>query len=73
MYNLLQQLEQIEHIESKRLAIIIRHGERPEIPEGVLGDDVLLTEQGKLKQLNLDNCLHHAKYPRFSRVRDQDV
>lgn len=47
MYNVLQELEKIEDIESKRLAIIIRHSDRPKIPEGVLGDDILLTEQGK--------------------------
>ena len=57
MYNILQQLEQIKDIESKRLAIIIRHGERPEIPEGVLGDDVLLTEQGKAEAVEFGKLL----------------
>ena len=61
MYNILQQLEQIEDIESKRLAIIIRHGERPEIPEGVLGDDVLLTEQGKAKAIEFGQLLAPCK------------
>ena len=57
MYDILQQLEQIKDIESKRLAIIIRHGERPEISDGVLGDNVLLTERGKAEAVEFGKLL----------------
>jgi broad specificity phosphatase PhoE len=43
---LIEELEQIENISEKKLAILIRHADRNHIPNGVFGNDILLNEKG---------------------------
>lgn len=47
MNNFLSELQKIKNPDSKKIAVLIRHGERENIPEGTFGNEILLTEKGK--------------------------
>jgi len=46
MMNIWERLHKIENIETRRIAVLLRHGEREAIPKGALGNDVSLTSIG---------------------------
>lgn len=43
---LLEKLQKIEDVDSRRIAVLLRHGERETIPAGTYGNDVRLTQNG---------------------------
>ena len=43
---LLERLEKIDDVDAKRIAILIRHGERESIPAGSFGNEAMLTQNG---------------------------
>lgn len=46
MLCLINRLHNIDNINSKRAAVLLRHGERDEIPMGSFGTEILLSEDG---------------------------
>lgn len=46
MTTLIEKLHNIDNINSKRIAVLLRHGERGEIPTGSFGTEVLLSLNG---------------------------
>ena len=46
MMALLEKLQKIENMDTRRIAILLRHGEREPIPAGSYGNEVLLTQNG---------------------------
>ena len=46
MLSLIERLHNIDNINSKRVAVLLRHGERGEIPSGSFGTEIRLSENG---------------------------
>ena len=46
MLSLIESLHNIDNINSKRIAVLLRHGERNEIPSGSFGSEIRLSENG---------------------------
>ena len=44
---ILNDLAKTDRIQEKKIAVLLRHAERSEIPEGTFGNEILLTEKGK--------------------------
>ena len=47
MNNFLSEVRKIKNPDREKIAVLIRHGERENIPEGTFGNEILLTERGK--------------------------
>ena len=57
MNNFLSKLRKIKDPDSQKIAVLIRHGERENIPEGTFGNEILLTEKGKCDSTELGKQL----------------
>lgn len=61
MNSILEQLETIQEIGNKKIAVLIRHGEREKIPDGQFGADCMLTENGVREALAMGENLKQYK------------
>lgn len=61
MKSLVERLHCIDNIGSKRIAVLLRHGERGEIPAGSFGTEILLSENGIKNSVYLGQELSNMK------------
>lgn len=65
MTTLLEKLQKIEDMDSRRIAVLLRHGEREAIPAGSYGNDVLLTQNGVADSTHFGKTLSCFKVNRI--------
>lgn len=61
MNEILRHITNATSLDGKRVAVLIRHGERGKIPEGKFGNELPLTPNGTQQSLELGRAL--ARYP----------
>lgn len=62
---LLERLQKIEDVDSRRIAVLLRHGERETIPAGTYGNDVRLTQNGVADSIHFGEALSCFKVRRI--------
>ena len=65
MMKLLEKLQKIEDVDSRRIAVLLRHGERETIPAGTYGNDVRLTQNGVADSTHFGEALSCFKVRRI--------
>lgn len=61
MMTLLEKLQKIKNVDTRRIAILLRHGEREAIPTGTHGNEIRLTPNGVADSTHLGEMLSYFK------------